>query len=304
MVVRPWWAAALLAVCRCASPGASGPTDAAADSFSPSGEAATGETAAPGDDARAPGTDGGDATYAEGGSTCSSVPLCDDFEQDAPGALPMGWTVVMGCNPNTVDGPAEGGGLILGVDSSQHHSGTNSLRVVGGDSCGYYAVKPSAFASLSDQLYARFWVMFSGAPTEGHNGFLSMSTAGGDHLRLGFQDRVIAWNAQKSDATLPDMDPQGTGLSVSTPAATWTCIELHLDPNNGHMEFWLNGSSSTVPGLSYDGGVVQGVNDQWARGAPLPLRPADLALGWLGLNDQQTVWFDDVALAGARIGCQ
>jgi hypothetical protein len=194
--------------------------------------------------------------------------------------------------------------LVVGVDSTQHHSGSNSLRVVGGDSCGYYAVNTSAFASLGGQLYARFWVRFSGAPTQGHNGFLAMSTTGGDHFRLGFQDAVVAWNAQKSDATLPDMDPQGTSQSVSTAAATWTCIELHIDPNNGHIEFWLNGSTSTVPGLSYDGISVQGVNDQWARGAPAPPRPIDLALGWLALNDQQTVWFDDVALSSARIGCQ
>jgi hypothetical protein len=248
--------------------------------------------------------EGGDANVPEVGVPCASLPLCDDFEQDAPGAAPKGWTVVMGCNPNTVDAPVEGGGLLVGVDSSQHHSGSNALRVVGGDSCGYYAVNTSAFAATGDQLYARLWVLFSGTPTQGHNGFLSMSTSSGDHFRLGFQDGVVAWNAQKSDATLPDMDPQGTSLSVATAAATWTCIEFHIDSTNGHVEFWLNGSASAVAGLSYDGGNVQGVNDQWARGAPAPPRPADFAIGWLGLNNQQTVWFDDVTLAGARIGCQ
>jgi hypothetical protein len=66
---------------------------------------------------------------------CSSLPLCDGFEQDAAGAMPMGWNVVMGCNASQMpDGPAVGGGLIVGVDSSQHHSGSHSLRVVDGDS--------------------------------------------------------------------------------------------------------------------------------------------------------------------------
>jgi hypothetical protein len=209
----------------------------------------------------------------------------------------------MGCNPNTVDGPVEGGGLLVGVDTSQHHGGKNSVRVVGGDSCGYYFVDTSAFSALGNQLYARFWVMFSSGPTQGHNGFLAMSTTGGDHFRLGFQDGVVAWNAQKSDATLPDMDPQGTGQSVSPAAMTWTCLELHIDETTGYLEVWQDGGSSPVAGLSWSGQSVQGVNDQWAHGAPSPPVPTDFGLGWLGLNNQETVWFDDVALATARIGC-
>jgi hypothetical protein len=268
------------------------------------GEAGTGDAVSSDDrqsvtDAGEPGGDVSDGA----GPGCAALPLCDGFETDTPGAPPSGWTVVMGCNPNTQDGPADGGGLIVGVDSSQHHGGNNSVRIVGGDSCGYYVVDTAPFAKLGPQLYARFWVMFSGGPTQGHNGFLSMATSGGDHFRLGFQDSVVAWNAQKSDATLPDMDPQGTTQSVATAASTWACIEFHVDETNGHLELWLNSAASPVAGLSWDGSSVQGVDDQWAHGGPSPPVPTSLGLGWLGLNDQQTVWFDDVALGDARIGC-
>jgi hypothetical protein len=241
------------------------------------------------------------STSEAGASSCAASALCDDFEHDVPGTAPAGWTVSMGCNPNTVDAPTDGGGLLVGVDDSRHHSGNNSVRVVGGDSCGYYIVETNAFGSLGADVYARFWVMFSGSPTANHNGFSSMATSGGDHLRLGFQDQVVAWNAQKSDATLPDMDPQGTSTSVATSPGTWQCIEIHVAEASGHLEFWLDGQS--VAGLGYDGGDAQGVDDQWSRGAPSPLVPTSLALGWLGLNDQQTVWFDDVALGDSRIGC-
>src|SRR5258708_18200045 len=124
---------------------------------------------------------------------------------------------------------------------------------------------------------------------------------GSDNLRLGFQDAVVAWNAQSSDATLPDMDPQGTTLSVATTAGVWTCVEFHIDETNGHIEFWRDGAS--VSRLSYDGSNVQGVSDQWARRGPKAPLPVSLGLGWLGLNDQMTVWFDDVALSNGRIGC-
>jgi hypothetical protein len=81
-------------------------------------------------------------------------------------------------------------------------------------------------------------------------------------------------------------------------------MEFHLDEGTGTIDFWFNGSAQTTTGLSDDGGDTQGVNDQWARGAPSPPVPTNLGLGWLGLNDQETVWFDDVALSSTgRIGC-
>jgi hypothetical protein len=299
-----------LAPFACASTGSSTPSrDEPVDAAHGSSEAGGGDAGGPlQESGPAPRPDAGSPDAARDAGGCSSLPLCDDFDEDTPGALPASWTVVMGCNPNTQDTAVEGGGLLVGVDPSEHHSGNNSVRVVGGDSCGYYFVTTSPFTQLGPQVYARFWVMFSSGPTQNHNGYLSMATSGGDHFRLGFQDDVVAWNAQTSDSTLPDMDPQGTSLSVGTSSATWTswnCMEFHIDETSGFVEYWLNGSPGVVPGLSYDGGVVQGVDDQWSRGAPSPPVPINLGLGWLGLNDQETVWFDDVALsADSRIGCE
>jgi hypothetical protein len=237
-----------------------------------------------------------------GGGTCGSPALCDNFDQDTADTQPTGWSVVMGCNPQTQD-TAVDGGLIIGVDSTEHHSGMNSVRVVGGDSCGYYFVNKSAVSSLGSQLYARFWVMFSGAPTANHNGFLSMATTSMAQLRLGFQGNVVDWNAFPPDCTLPDLDPQGEAESVATEASTWTCMELHVDETSGEIEFWLNGTSVSGLGYSGMGPSTQGVNDQWASGVPTPLVPTSFGLGWLGLNNQYTVWYDDVVLSGSRIGC-
>ena len=241
---------------------------------------------------------------------CSALPLCDGFESDTPGMQPnpSRWSVTMGCNPNMQDTAADGG-LLVGVDNSQSHTGKNSLRVIGGDSCGYYIVNTSAFSSLANgPLYARFYARFSGPSTPNHNGFLSMAAAtgdaGGDHIRLGFQDQVIAWNAQGSDSTLPDMDTQGTTLSTMTNPNNWDCIEFSVDYKVGDIQFWLNGTP--IQGLSFAESQtpVQGVNDQWAKGGPkVPFKVTSFGLGWLALNNQYTVWFDDVALANSRIGC-
>ncbi len=272
----------------------------------------------------------GDAGGGQGGAApagCSGLPLCDGFESDTAGMPPNPqlWTVLMGCNPQTTtnpggtpDGPAAGGGLLVMVDSSQAHSGSNSLRVVGGDSCGYYAINTSAFATLGPQVYARFWARFSGAPTMNHNGFVSMYSgnatnflqmySNSEQLRLGFQGNVIVWNYSSSDATLPDIDPMGEMQSVASPANEWSCIEFHLDQTTGDIEFWFQAQASateaSVQGLSYAGTATAGVSDNWHGGGPTSLELKSFGLGWLGLNNQYTAWFDDVALGNSRIGCQ
>jgi hypothetical protein len=232
---------------------------------------------------------------------------------------PTVWSVLMGCNTTMPNSGAPGGGLYVGVDSSQAHTGSNSLRVVQGDSCGYYAINTSAFAKLGTQVYARFWARFSGPSTMGHNGYVSMYTGTAtnflqnysnvEQLRLGFQGGVIAWNhINPGDATLPDIDPMGEAQSVMVPANQWNCIEFHLDQSTGHIEFWFQASGSataaSVPGASWDGTSTQGVTDQWSSSGPKSLALKSFGLGWLGLNDHYTVWYDDVALSNSRIGCQ
>jgi hypothetical protein len=49
--------------------------------------------------------------------------------------------------------------------------------------------------------------------------------------------------------------------------------------------------------------VDAGRERQLARGGPATLSLKSFGLGWLGLNDQFTAWFDDVALSSSRIGC-
>lgn len=264
---------------------------------------------------------------------CADLPLCDDFESDTAGMAPNAalWHMFLGCNPNSTNAPVSGGGLTIGIDNTVHHSGTNSLRVVGGDSCGYYAITTDAFASgkLGQQVYARFYARFSGsggggdagAATQNHNGFLSMysgTTKGTDstfytnygtsgatsgQLRLGFQSGVADWNniINGKDATLPDLDPTGTAQSVSPGSDEWDCYEFHIDETTNDIEFWFNGTS--VPGLSWNGTSTTGVSDQWATSGPPPLQLQSFGLGWLQLNTMETAWYDDVALAGSRIGC-
>jgi hypothetical protein len=321
-----------------AATGAAAPTDTASSSASTTSsgsQSASGSTSTAAQTVRssssASATSGstGEGGAADAGG-CSSLPLCDGFESDTPGMAPdpSVWHAFLGCNPNATNA-ATSGGLTIGIDDTVHHNGSNSLRVVGGDSCGYYAITTSAFSSgaLGPQVYARFYARFSGsggdagAATQNHDGFLSMysgSTTGADpsffsnyntagttsgQLRLGFQDNVVDWNniIGGKDSTLPDLDPMGTSESVSPAATTWDCYEFHIDQTNGQIEFWFDGTS--VAGLTWAGTATTGVNDQWSTAGPQSLELQSFGLGWLGLNAMETAWYDDVALAGSRIGC-
>jgi len=293
--------------------GASGTTGNSGGASNSGASGASGASSGVGDG----GSPNGDG--AAGGGGCAGLPLCDDFESDTANMPPNGWTVVMGCdpattqNPNgTMDGPAAGGGILVGIDATQAHSGTNSLRVVGGDSCGYYAVNTAAFtsdAALGTQTYARMWARFSEAPPSSHNGFLSMNTTSmashqPDLLRLGFQNDVIEWNWYGTDSTLPDTDSAGAAQSVAPMANTWVCIEFHIDATTGNIEFWYNGASVTTPGLSWNGTAAAYQTGWTGGGWKSGIAPTSLGLGWGSFNGvMMTTWFDDVALGTSRIGC-
>ncbi|MDP9152182.1 MAG: hypothetical protein M3O36_19830 [Myxococcota bacterium] len=297
-----------------------------------------------GSDGGSGGSGSGTSGVADGGGSgssgavaCARQPLCDDFESYAAGMLPNGgpWQLITGNTPGTPNGPVPGGGSMVGIDTSQHHSGVNSLRVVGGDSSGWYAANKSAFSKTAQQIYVRLYARFSGDPssdggvaTQGHNGFLSMwsgpaATAADPlffskyyslnadntgQLRVGFQAGVVDWNSVlrvsngSQDSTLPDLSPTGIAQSVSPRAKEWNCYEFHIDETNNHIEFWFN--STKVPGLSWDGTDVPQVSDQWTRMGPPPLSIQSLGLGWLQLGTAETAWYDDVVVSSSRVGCQ
>src|ERR1700734_1365595 len=86
----------------CAKTGESTPSDeidGGVDGASTPHDGSAGDSAATtphdGGAAQDTGADGS-SVPGDGGGGCSSLPLCDGFESDTPGAQPAGWTVVMG----------------------------------------------------------------------------------------------------------------------------------------------------------------------------------------------------------------
>jgi hypothetical protein len=235
-----------------------------------------------------------------GGSCPAGVVFCDGFESQT-GTTPAGrWTV--GARDCTGTGTAA-------IDSTVAHTGTKSLRINGTDGyCNHvFAADTADLASGSPVWYVRLWVRHTTALPAGHVTFVAMndSAAGNTDLRLGGQNGALMWNRQTDDATLPAQSPAGVAQSLPLPVNTWTCVEYGVNGTTGTLSTWVNGTA--VPGLTEDGVPTQDIDAQWLSGAGATWRPhlTDLELGWesYGGGGPDTLWFDDAALATARIGC-
>jgi hypothetical protein len=268
----------------------------------------------------------GDASTDDGGgaaSDCASLPLCDDFESYTVGAAPGAsvWTLIgtQGCGG--VGNPAAPIVYPIVIDGTQAHSGTKSAKVMGGDSCGPLMLNTSAFSKLSGgEVYGRFYVRLSDTTmTFDHTAFMTLGLASdaGNGLNVGDQSsylqlasegagnatNVLMWQTSDSNV-LPDKNQTGGMQSTYPMGSTWTCIEFRTSASSGAIETWVNGAAiaglTVIPGTTAN---LSNVNDQWK--APSPFQPTSLGFGWILFSGPaMTLWFDDVALADSRIGCE
>jgi hypothetical protein len=129
-----------------------------------------------------------------------------------------------------------------------------------------------------------------------------MDSVDAKDLRMGGQNRVLMWNREQDDATLPEMSPAGTSASVAPLAQQWFCVEFEVDGENGTIATWVDGSN--IVGMTEDGTPTPDIDRQWLARAGWRPALTDVKLGWESYGgDVATLWFDDVAFAARRIGC-
>lgn len=120
------------------------------------------------------------------------------------------------------------------------------------------------------------------------------------HLRIGGQSKILMYNRETDDATLPDLSPQGIAASKALPAGSWQCFEYHLSPDGG-VETWLN--NATIDGLTVKSGTTNANAGQWTRSSVKPKITA-VYFGWESYGgDANTFWYDDVVVSSTRVGC-
>lgn len=121
------------------------------------------------------------------------------------------------------------------------------------------------------------------------------------HLRIGGQSKILMYNREKDDATLPDLSPQGIATSAALPTGDWVCFESHVGAD-GTIETWLD--DEAIAGLTAGPGSDNPNGAQWERGLILP-QLQGVYFGWESYGgDTNTIWYDDVAISSSRIGCE
>ncbi|RDL35958.1 Uncharacterized protein BP5553_06570 [Venustampulla echinocandica] len=220
----------------------------------------------------------------------SLAQVSDDFEAGWDQAA---WpTYAADCN--------QGGKVTL--DSSTAHSGKNSIRVDGaGGYCGHMFFGTTKVPS--GDVYVRAYVKASKALTDSHVSFITMpdSAQGSNkHLRIGGQSKILMYNRESDDATLPDLSPQGIATSTALPTGSWQCFEYHLG-TDGTVETWLNGN--VIAGLTSKAGVPNSNAAQWQRSSIKP-KVTGVYFGWESYGgDANTFWYDDISISSTRVGC-
>jgi endoglucanase len=228
---------------------------------------------------------------------CGGAVICDDFESQTGSSISGKWSVI---TPN-----CQGTGTVQ-VDSSVAYSGSKSIKVQGG--AGYcnhvFFGNTTDVTGIGDTVYGRFFVRHTTLLPTTHVTFMAMKDTadGGKDLRMGGQSQAMQWNRESDDATLPEQSPAGVAKSVPLPTNSWVCVEFLVDGRNGYIQTWANGQE--IEGLRADGTSTPDIDAQWLRKTSWRPRLSDFKLGWEGYGgDSDTLWFDDVALGAARIGC-
>lgn len=242
---------------------------------------------------------GGDASPDGSNGSCGGV-VCEDFEATAVGGIPGA--------PWTVSRPNCSGSGTLSVDASQAHGGTHSLKVVGGPNfCDHVFLASTAPATLHPTLYARFFVRFDDAFGPSHTTFLAMAdTADGTggatkDMRMGGQSGIFMWNREKTDATLPALSPVGIAQSVVPTPDAWHCVQIAIDSAARTLQTSIDGVARA--GLAIDTTPTQDLDQQWLSSAWMP-NLQDIRFGWEAYGGTaMTLWYDDIAIGSAPIGC-
>lgn len=247
------------------------------------------------------GSAGGDDTL----SGCSGADIvCDDFEAPAIGAAWRGTSQAL---------PV--------LSSERAHSGAQSLLFAPEGNVGRFLTTVAAFPD-GGELHVRAFVNFELATVEmsGHTGFIVGATAdsNGQELRLGQSqpgcvsvDQLLDLNHIPSDATMCSSGHVSGGnpndfmnAGETLQADTWYCVETFWDTNVGEFRIWVDGRELEV---------LHATSQSWCPAkdetcTPPNPWPIDFTMVKLGTQVYNgtvgNIWYDDVAYATTRVGCE
>ena len=244
----------------------------------------------------------GDAGAPPAGNACEIV--CDDFEGATLDAAR--WRVI-GAAPE--------------LSTARAHSGGQSLLFANFGQTGRFLGSQAAFPS-GGRLFLRAFMNFSLATVDmaGHTAFIvgAAQDLNGAELRWGqsqpgcvAQDQLLDLNHVPSDRTICSSGLVSGGnpndfanAGVTLQANQWYCVETLFDSAVGEFRLWIDDAEVQV---------LHATANSWcppqqascAPPAPWPIPFSVVKFGTQVYNGLAgDIYYDDLALATSRIGCQ
>lgn len=250
-----------------------------------SGAGTTGSTSGSGSVTTATGSTG---TTMPGG--CASYAFCEDFEKGNAGETPPGWTEKQGWDQS-------GSRAVLATD--EKHGGNQSLKSAVGTN-GQYRVERDlqGLGALASHHWGRiFYKVKTPVTLAGylHNTFVAFG-------------RPDAGNGNESRVVDTVVDPQGKHQFLFNVPDDSCCAGSSYDyayDANWHCAEWFVDGDTSSSQFFYDGNEVKDIaltNEPDAHIADFQ----SVIVGLINYQSPSTpneVWFDDLALHTARIGC-
>jgi hypothetical protein len=231
----------------------------------------------------------GGAAVAGAGSSdyCAAragLTFCETFEAQPAGAAQAKapWT------------PAINGDGEVAIDDQVAHGGKHSLKVRGSGFSTFLVLNGGGFPPTTGPLHVRLFMRLAEAMTAGHNTFLVADTqaapGAGNSFRFGEMNAMLMYTVSgDTHGALANENYYSDHLPGAALAPlNWSCVELVLDHQKPEVAVSLDGKS--VPDLHHA---------DWALDAYDTLR--------FGFEKYagpvSDVWYDDIAIGTAPLGC-
>jgi hypothetical protein len=180
------------------------------------------------------------------------------------------------------------------LDKTTFNSGQQSIEILKIASYSQREIVVPAAQNFWFRAYMRTDVAIGGPMGNNHNLFFE-AAFGEDKgveiveedcmLGMNIADTRFGSNGTKNQPGCPTSGDMGTQLA----ADTWHCVEGHFDGTTGNVEVFVGGTQ-----------VMAIMNEAGAKKNYSTLR-----FGYRHYHERQRLmWYDDVATAAARIGCQ
>jgi hypothetical protein len=237
-----------------------------------------------------------------GGASGSGPVTPEPPPAEPPVVLPGGFFLIDdfegGRDPAWTESEVGGGAGNFTIDTSLGANGSSSSIRIDSNNAFHTMLQFALPQAVRDanEVFGRVFLRLAATPSGAHFIWVEVGNTTNDQheMRLGHNVGQLQSNHFLNGEQ--DIRDQGRQLVANT----WYCLEFQMANNPDELRVWLDGTETALSTTNYTAGAgAQGNTNAIADFIP-PLEA--FRIGWELQNG--TVYFDDVALANARIGCE